>query len=796
MQPGPDDSIKVLRENQELAIPSSQLVPGDLLLLEPGILIPVDARVIESWELQVDESIFSNLRLVHKHPYTNGGGNDAANVYAGSVVITGQAKALVYATSERRRIVAEDLTAKLKLWRQRLYAAAGQDVESRNHWEFIIVGICLLAMAFVEKEYWIPSLGIVWFLLPLRDHVSLLRIMVHSVEVVSNLAAATVYRLSSLQESSKVDIVVTDKSGTLTDGQPRVTSVLVIKQGDEICNVGTSKVASEAHSLTPWLLSSSLGCNEASLKGHRRTSPLEQAIMDYCMQPALPRCIYDRIWAAQNFFPKVVEEVLFDAAVRYAGIKRSSLNAPARISVYKGAIPEVLARCNKVWIPKGDASTPAEEVLKSLEEDISVFSDSVKESLLSLVKQQTETGERAMAFALCFEAATNDSNEEDGAEEGWIFGGIMMMKDPVMGEVEQQVAALNRAGIRVILASGKFHPFRQVNCIDLVAWIGDDKNTAKVAAFQSRIPTEVLLSGQDLEGAQDQVLKECCVFYRMTPMQKQALVNKLELLGHQVAWIGDGLRDRPALEVATLSVTVTKQTASNNAKQLPLHLRFDAHGWSRRFVTIVEVLKVAQQTSFWFKRMSHLDFVYLAVVVVLTVGAYMKTTLFTTSQLLSLEILRRWWFISVWKCQGFSHILTPVKFPGILVLWRLPLLLTIIIAAGALALISSELDEKYRWHLFGLVNLAGPVLAGYTLAVERDGIPWYLWPRLEWFGILGIGYALLHISWMKEALGFTNTLERSTLWEVALYWGCLALLWIFAERWILLWRPPVRVARP
>jgi len=450
------------------------------------------------------------------------------------------------------------------------------------------------------------------------------------------------------------------------------------------------------------------------------------------MQPALPNSVHDRIWTAQTVWKDIVKEVLFDPFVKYSGVIRKG---NVSVCVMKGAVNAVLAKCTKVWFPLDDSSD-ANAVIESMN-DTSRYVDFDENTKLAIEQRMNEqiqrSGERALAFA--FSVSDKFNNEE------WAFGGVLFMKDSVMGEISGQIEELrNSYQVRVVLASG------------------DEKETVKAAALAAGIENpNVVFSGNEFERSAAEIAQNCSLYYKMNPQQKAALVKSLQKQGHRVAVIGDPLRDKTCLAAANLAITLVK--GISNVNGLPMHLRWDVQGWSRRFVTVLQTVKASQHLTELTTTLAHLSIVYSAVAVaVICYSFYHKIMLLSLPQLLLLECIKRWWHVSVWQREPIN--ITTAATKSTKTQLRHYLL--------CIELLAALLAMSLQWYAVALIAVMGPVLCGYA-QTSLDRVAWYNMARLRWWAAIGLGYALLHIDWVCRALELSTS--PGGQWEKVL-WIC------------------------
>jgi Ca2+-transporting ATPase len=526
---------RVLRGGEEQEVPAEDLVPGDLAVLEGGDIVTADMRLLEASKLQADESILTGESLpVGKGPAPSPADAPLAErscmLFKGTALSRGSATAVVVATgmqTELGRIAAlvaeaegttTPLEERLELLGRRLVAvslaiavlasiagiASGKDLIL-----MVETGIALAVAAIPEG-------------LPVVATIALARGMWRLAR-----RNALIRELAAVETLGETSVVLTDKTGTLTENRMTATELVLADGRLAVSGEGLSltgaftrdgaAVAAEgplAQALEVCAL-----CNNASL--HERDGevlglgdPLEVALLVAAAKAGLRRPVL------VEALPELREEA-FDPAVKMMATVHQ---APAGLrSAVKGAAEAVLAASVAEQGPDG-AVTP--------------LSDARRAEWLARNQALAKEGLRVLALA---EGAPKAADAPP--YQGLTFLGLVALQDPPRPGVREAVSACRRAGIRVVMATGDQAPTART--IGLAVGLTDD-------------PDAEVVSGGEVKAVlgDPQRLARVGVFARVDPEQKLALVDAFQQAGDVVAMTGDGVNDAPALKKADIGVAM------------------------------------------------------------------------------------------------------------------------------------------------------------------------------------------------------------------------------------------------
>lgn len=545
-------SARVRRDGAQRVIAASEVVPGDIVLLEAGDQAPADARLTEVVSLQADESPLTGEsvpsdKFVRPLPEDTPLADRENMVYAGTTITYGRGTAVVAATgmaTEFGKIAAhiqepEDETTPLQLRLRKLGIALGalvlvvcavlfgiQLLKGRDLLDSFFMAVALAVSAVPEG---LPAVVTVALALGVRT---------------MSTRNAIVRRLASVETLGSTTVICTDKTGTLTRDEMTVKRIFSggrfydvsgsgYEPSGEILLGGVPVDPAKDERLGTLLRIGAL-CNHASLVSEGEWSvvgdPTEGALLAVAAKGGL--------WQERLLEElPLVDEIPFDSTRRrMTTIHRMDGDVVAYV---KGAPEAVLELSTHVLRDGGIEALHAEE----------------KERLLETVKRMAEQGLRVLGMAYRPLTLPSDFAAEE-VERDLIFVGVAGMMDPPRDEVQQAIATTRKAGIRTVMITG------------------DHALTARAIAEQIGLlqGTGRVITGPELDGMTDEALEaeveEIVVCARSSPEHKVRILQALKERGHVVAMTGDGVNDAPALKQADIGVSmgitgteVTRQAA-------------------------------------------------------------------------------------------------------------------------------------------------------------------------------------------------------------------------------------------
>lgn len=555
---------QVLRDGVRQTIPARELVPGDIVLLEAGTIVPADLRLLETAQLRVDESSLTGESVPVDKDASAVLSEDTAladrvnMVFLGTTVVYGRGVGVVVATGPATVLgeiagVIEEPPEETPL--QRRLEEFGR-----------VLGVLILivcGIVFVVEILRDPNLHILWdqgllaYLRASQQAVLGFFIIAVSLAVAAvpeGLPAivtlclamgmremlrrnALVRRLPSVETLGSATVICTDKTGTLTQNQMTVTAVWV--DGELISVTGQGykpegqflkdgqPLRPEDHPILLGALWVGLLCNDAELreeKGSYRVvgDPTEGALVVAAKKAGLFR----------NNIPRV-SELPFDSerkrmtTIHPAEAFPLPLSAPY-VAAVKGAPDVVLTCCTAVATRNGPIPLTPEEQKR------------ISEANEELAGQ----GLRVLAVAYRPLSRLPDDPTPQEIERDLVFLGLVGMQDPPRPEVPKALETARRAGLRTIMITG------------------DHVATAVAIAKQIGLlrPNGRVISGSELDRLSDEdlirIIDEVDVFARVSPHHKVRIVEALRARGEIVAMTGDGVNDAPALKRADIGIAM------------------------------------------------------------------------------------------------------------------------------------------------------------------------------------------------------------------------------------------------
>ncbi len=520
---------KVRRDGTEFEIEVSELVPGDIVVIEEGSKAPSDIRLIEVFSLRVNEaSLTGESAPVSKIAEDLNGTKQIADqinmLFAGTNVTSGRAIGVVVATGDRTEIgkIAKDVaeTEEEQTPIQKRLESIGKIIG------FAIIGICVIVFIFIFffarnfQELTTLNKIIHSFIASVALAVAAIPEGLPAVVTIS-LALGTqrmlrknalVRKLNSVETLGSTDVICSDKTGTFTKGEMTVRKIYFDGKIYEVSGTGYETVgefSQDAKKIDPAilakLLETGLYCNNASINdGKVLGDPTEASLIVSATKAGL-KVNGERVGEIPFSSERKIMSVVVKQGDKYY--------------VYAKGAPEILLdHCQVSPIDK-----------KKILEVIKDLSDQALRNLGLAYKELSES------------EYSQESKSENKLELGLTFLGIQGMIDPPRIEVKPLIDECLKSGIRVIMITG------------------DNGATAQAVAAEIGIKGEVLTGG-DLEKLSDsefsEIVETVSIYARINPGVKMRIVNALRKKGHIVAMTGDGVNDAPALKAADIGIAM------------------------------------------------------------------------------------------------------------------------------------------------------------------------------------------------------------------------------------------------
>lgn len=530
-------SAKVIRNGNKIELQSSQIVPGDILVLEAGDLIVADGRILESYSLQVNESSLTGESEsvskisdpVEKEELALG---DQINmVFSGSLVTYGRGLVLVTATGMQTEI-GKIATLMNETQQKKTPLQANLDDFSKKL-AFIILVICagVFALSLYRK---VPVLDSLMFAVALAV-AAIPEALSSIVTIVLALGTqkmakqnAIMKELKAVESLGSISIICSDKTGTLTQNKMTTQKVYL----DHTLVDGESLDYSKG--LGRILLQNAILTNDSThQEGQEIGDPTEVALVNLGQRLGLSEI------SLRNEYPRL-SELPFDSDRKLM----TTLHYIDKdyVMLTKGAVDVLMGRTTHIATSSG--------IRPITEEDI--------EKITAANQSLSENGLRVLAFSFKTLATQKDLTLED--EKNYVFLGLISMIDPPREESKAAVADARLAGIKPIMITG------------------DHRVTASAIAKEIGIlgPDDMAIEGPTLDKMSDeeldQKLEHIAVYARVSPENKIRIVDAWQRKGKIVAMTGDGVNDAPALKKADIGIAmgITGTEVSKDAASMIL----------------------------------------------------------------------------------------------------------------------------------------------------------------------------------------------------------------------------------
>ncbi|WP_114820451.1 magnesium-translocating P-type ATPase [Chryseobacterium sp. KLBC 52] len=549
-------------ESEEIEI--TEIVPGDIIILSAGDMVPADCRILKSKDLFISESILTGEALsVEKNAlpikdaqYRNPFG--LQNIcFMGTNVVSGSATVVVANTG----IFTYFGSISRSLASKRPETAFDIGVNKVSYllirFMLIMTPIIFLINGLVKGD-WMQAL-----LFAIAVAVGLTPEMLPMI-VTANLAKGAVNmskkkvivkRLNAIQNIGAMDILCTDKTGTLTLDKILLETHLNVRgiEDDEVLKWGYLN-----------------SFHQTGLK-----NLLDQAVLDHAEVHNLMR--------ADELYQKV-DEIPFDFERRRMSVILNTSKGK-HLMICKGAVEEMLPLCQYALDPGEDRSL-------HIENDNSVpLDDLMKQQIIRMSEKLNAEGLRVLLIAIREFDGDHPLNYSVADENSLTLTGFMGFLDPAKPSAEPSIKALHKLGVEVKVVTG------------------DNDIVAKKICHDVGIPINTIMLGDELEHMSDDELRKdmdlYSVFAKVSPLQKQRIVKILRSKGHTVGFMGDGINDAAAIKEADVGISV--DTGADIAKESAdiillekdlMVLRSGVIYGRRTFGNIVKYIKMTASSNF------------------------------------------------------------------------------------------------------------------------------------------------------------------------------------------------------
>jgi Mg2+-importing ATPase len=487
----------VLRDNRRETIELTCVVPGDIICLSAGDIVPADCLIVESDAFFVDEAAFTGETYpVEKNPGIEPAATPLSKrnncLFMGSSVVSGICKALVVKTGRQTEFgkISENLSLRIP----------ETDFEKgiRKFGYMLMEITLLLVLVIFAVNVLLHKPVLDSFLFSLALAVGLTPQLLPAIISVNLSAGARrmakqqviVKRLSSIENFGSMNILCSDKTGTITEGKVNLKDTLNFKgeHNDKVFKY-------------TWL-------NSSSQQGF--VNPIDLAICSVGYKPE------------ETAHFAVITEVPYDFIRKRLTVQLKSKTE--NLAITKGALSIVLSICNRVEVADG--------VIECI--------DNYKPAILNYYQQLSDSGFRTLGVA--YKAIDNDHVFTRDNENDMVFLGFVTLFDPPRTGMLETIGRLDDLSIKLKIITG------------------DNAQVAKSLARQIGFQAARILTGEEMRNMSNAALRHSApltdIFAEVEPSQKERIISILKKAGNVVGFMGDGINDAPALHTADVGISV------------------------------------------------------------------------------------------------------------------------------------------------------------------------------------------------------------------------------------------------
>ncbi len=516
---------KVLRDGKTTEVPSAEVVPGDILLLEAGDMTAADGRILNCYSLQVNESALTGESASVDKTDADIEGEavlaDRLNmVYSGTLVTYGRAEVLVTGTGMNTEI--GKIAGLMNDTKEKKTPLQVSLDEFSKKLAAVIMVICVIVfflsmyrdMPILDSLLFAVALAVAAIPEALGSIVTIVQAMGTGKMAAEN---AIMKELKAVESLGSVSVICSDKTGTLTQNKMTVTDVYT---GGKCMKPEEMDIRLALHRY--FLYTAVLNNDSSNHDGKEIGDPTEYSLLVMARKAGLDDAHITEE-DIRSMMPRM-EELPFDSDRKLMSTKYRIHGVPTILT--KGALDVLLDRTRYIMT----------------ETETREMTDADREEILQQNQAFSENGLRVLAFAIK-EVEEDDTLSLDD-ENDFTFVGLTAMMDPPREESKKAVADAASAGIKTVMITG------------------DHKVTAAAIARQIGIfhDGDIALTGQEVDAMSDteldNVLEKVSVYARVSPENKIRIVDAWQRKGRITAMTGDGVNDAPALKKADIGVAM------------------------------------------------------------------------------------------------------------------------------------------------------------------------------------------------------------------------------------------------
>ena len=571
--------VTALRDGNAVRIDTAVLVPGDIVLLEQGDSIPADCQLLETFQVRVDNSLLTGESVSQSRDTRISKTSDAtfarSNLLAGATLVSGRAKAVVFATGMRTEFgkiahLAQAAEPELSPLQHEIarFSRTIAILALSLGVTFFVVG-WLAGIAFWQD--FLFGIGVIIALVPEGLLPTLTLALVLAMQRLAKNQVLIRY-LPAIETLGSTTVICTDKTGTLTLNRMQVRSLFL----DRIIDVADPHATRTANRYRPFFDTAAY-CHDLreAYNDNKRVwlgDPMEIALVDMA-----------NIFIADVPAPKRLHEIPFDSERKRLSIVCSSVEGT---TLYIKGAPETLLSCCNRFLLNGEPTH---------------LDTTQRQRIVAAQNTMAAEGLRVLALAyrpLKDEIGSDVFVDKHSLEQECIFTGLVGFEDPPRPEVPSAIAQCRSAGIKIIMVTGDY-PLTAVAIAHKIGLIHSEHPTVitgKQLQKLSLTQLQIALDSPDI------------IFARIAPEQKMQIVTALKNKRHIVAVTGDGVNDAPALRAAHIGIAMGRSgtdVAKQSAEMVLLDDNFASIVYAikegravfdniRKFVTYIFVHDVAE----------------------------------------------------------------------------------------------------------------------------------------------------------------------------------------------------------
>ncbi len=538
----------VVRGGERFLVSSENLVPGDVVFLEHGSYVPADARLVEHNDLMVNEAMLTGEWIdVEKNAEGLQEGSIPTEqpnmVWMGTLISSGHGRVVVVEIGERTQFgkIAKGVSG----------SSSGSGTPTpfqKNIAELVrfLTAIVLVAVAFIFvlgivraeplSEMLLVAIAIAVAVLPEGLPIAVTVVLAIGMESILK-KGGLVKELSAAETLGGATVILTDKTGTLTEAKMRLEQIIVAETFAAEAPRAKASSIEAAHRDGQDVLDIAILSSDAYIEGGRemkaegsepivRGRPIERAVI----LAGLASGVNQETLLSE--FPRI-DFLPFESKNRFSASLHERKEHKKRRLILFGSPELLLAHAGSVHA----FGKPG------------ILHEAMREKFAAIQKEKAFLGMRLVAVAYK-DADMNNLSKDMGKEcpDDIVFAGLIVLHDPVRQDAPVSIQKAKNAGARVIMATGDYAGTAEG--VSIAAGIGS--------------PGEGALTGTEIEEMSDEKLGEVLlkhsIFARVLPHQKQRIVRILQEQGEIVAMTGDGVNDAPALRRADIGIALGSGT--------------------------------------------------------------------------------------------------------------------------------------------------------------------------------------------------------------------------------------------